>query len=414
MHALTILFLVALAVHAGVHLWLGRRHERHVLANRERVPEQFARAIALEQHRKAADYTVARVRFGRVDLLAGELILLLWTLGGGLDALDRGLAQLLGPGLASGVAFVLGVMVIGALLDLPLALWRTFVLEQRFGFNRTTTRTFVLDLAKQGALLLVLGVPLVTLVLWLMNHAGALWWLWVWLVWMAFSVLMMWAFPRFIAPLFNTFRTLEPGALRSRIERLLQRSGFSSEGVFVMDGSSRSSHGNAYFTGFGRHKRIVFFDTLVEELAPEELESVLAHELGHFKLGHVLKQLALMSLLSLAALALLGWLGAQPWFYSALGVSTPSMHTALVLFMLVAPVFSFFLQPLLARLSRRYEFEADRYAAEQADAGSLIRALVKLYRDNAATLTPDPLYSAFHDSHPPAPLRVARLASRLG
>lgn len=411
MHPFSILFLIAILVHAAVHLWLGARHARHVLGHRDRVPAEFADSIALAQHQRAADYTLARLRLGRIDLLVGHALLIGWTLGGGLDALDRALAALLGASLWQGVAFLLLALLLMGLLELPLAAWRTFVLEQRFGFNRTTPRTFAFDLLKRTALLLVLGAPLAALVLWLMSHAGAAWWLWVWGVWMAFSLLMMWAFPRFIAPLFNTFEALEDGELRRRIESLLARSGFSAEGVFVMDGSTRSSHGNAYFTGFGRHKRIVFFDTLVDELAPEEIESVLAHELGHFKLRHVFKQFALMSALSLAGLALLGWLGAQPWFYTALGVSTASAHAALMLFLLVAPVFTFLLQPLLARLSRRYEFEADRYAAEQADPRSLIRALVKLYRDNASTLTPDPLYSAFHDSHPPAPLRVARLAA---
>ncbi len=409
----SLIFIAAVLLQAATRLWLLRRQRRHVSEHRARVPEAFVGRIDLFAHQRAADYTLVRTRFAMFSTVFGALVLLGWTLGGGLDLLDRawqasGLSALL-----TGTGVLLSMLFISSLIELPLDVYRTFVIEQRFGFNRTTPALFISDLIKNTLLTLAIGTPLVWLVLWLMLHAGTQWWLWVWLVWMGFSLFMIWAYPAFIAPLFNRFKPLDDAALHGRIENLLTRCGFTSRGVFVMDGSRRSSHGNAYFTGFGNNKRIVFFDTLLQALEPVEVEAVLAHELGHFRRRHVLKLMLLMSIGSLLGLALLGWLATQPWFYLGLGVTVPSQHMALLLFLLSAPVFTFFLQPLLAAAQRRHEFEADDFAAEQTDAAILVHALVKLYRDNASTLTPDPLYSAFHDSHPPAPVRVAHLLAKL-
>jgi STE24 endopeptidase len=415
MNLLTLLFLAALLSHYGIELWLSLRQARRVRAHRARVPEAFAASISLAAHQKAADYTLASLRFGRVEQAAGVLLLLAWTLGGGLDALDRAwrspASDLPGP-IATGLAVLLSAGLVMALLDLPFAAWRTFVLEQRFGFNRADSRLFVTDTLKQWLLGLAFGAPLIAGALWLMQ-TGPRWWLWVWLLWLGFSLFMLWAWPTLIAPLFNRFSALADEGLRVRIERLLARCGFASDGVFVMDGSRRSAHGNAYFTGLGRHKRIVFFDTLINTLDGDEIEAVLAHELGHFRRRHVQKRMAFMALASLAALALLGWLRGETGFFTGLGVVTPSDHMALLLFMLALPPFTALLSPLFARVSRRHEFEADAYAAEHSDGRALIAALVKLYRDNAATLTPDPLYSAWHDSHPPAPVRIAHLRAKL-
>ncbi|MGH8657835.1 MAG: M48 family metallopeptidase [Gammaproteobacteria bacterium] len=399
---------------AAVHLWLDRRQIRHVRRHRQRVPEAFTDQIPLADHQKAADYTVTHARFAQYELLLESMLLLAWTLGGGLDLLDRTWRHLELPELITGVGVMLSAFALMALLNLPVALYRTFVIEERFGFNRTTPKLFFVDLLKRALFLLGLGIPLATLVLWLIGNSGPLWWLLVWVAWLGFSLLMSWAYPVFIAPLFNNFRPLEDPDLRGRIEALLGRNGFSITGFFVMDGSLRSTHGNAYFTGFGKNKRVVFFDTLLKELEPAEVESVLAHELGHFKCRHVFKRFVLLAGLSLVGLAVLAWLIEQAWFYHGLGVSQPSVHTAIVLFVMIAPVVGVVLQPVLAALSRRHEFEADNFAAEQAHAGSLIRALVKLYRGNARTLTPDPLYSAFHDSHPPALVRVAQLVAKAG
>ncbi len=413
MNLFSLVFALALIAQAAVHLWLDGRQIRHVRRHRQRVPEAFETQIPLADHQKAAAYTVTRTGFAGYELLLASVLLLIWTLGGGLDLLDRAWRHFELPERTTGVGVMLSVLALMALFDLPAALYRTFVIEERFGFNRTTPKIFFSDRLKHGLLLLALGIPLATLVLWLMQSPGGLGWLKVWVVWLGFSLFMTWAYPVLIAPLFNKFRSLEDFELRSRSEALLARNGFSSKGFFVMDGSLRSTHGNAYFTGFGKNKRIVFFDTLLKELEPSEVESVLAHELGHFKCRHVLKRIVLLAGVSLVALACLAWLMEQPWFYLGLGVSQPSVHTAIVLFLMVAPVFGVLLQPALAALSRRQEFEADNFAAEQADAGSLIRALVKLYRGNARTLTPDPLYSAFHDSHPPAALRVAQLGAKI-
>jgi STE24 endopeptidase len=309
---------------------------------------------------------------------------------------------------------MLSAMIIMSLLDLPFSLYHTFVVEQRFGFNRSTPAIFVSDLIKQAMLLFIIGGPLIALALWIMQASGGLWWLYVWAVWIAFTLIMFWAYPAIIAPLFNKFSPLEDESLRERIQALMEKCGFHSKGIFVMDGSKRSGHGNAYFTGFGSNKRIVFFDTLLESLEPAEIEAVLAHELGHFKLRHIQKRLLSTAALSLAALALLGWLAGKDWFYQGLGVSQPSAWMALLLFMLAMPVFTFFLQPLMALLSRKHEFEADAYAVRQSSGADLVHALVKMYRENASTLTPDPLYSAFHDSHPPAPVRIAHISGTMG
>jgi len=407
----TLLFLVTLAITTLTRLWLAGRHVRHVATHRDRVPLAFRRRITLAAHRKAADYTTAKVRFAMLMAVVDGLLLLIWTLGGGLDLLDQAWRSLnLGP-LATGTALLVSAFLVIGILELPATLYETFVLEQRFGFNHVTPGLFVADLLKQLVLLLVIGVPLILTALWLMQRAGDRWWLAVWLLWSGFTLFMIWAYPTVIAPLFNKFTPLKRGPLLKRVEQLLARTGFESRGVFVMDGSRRSAHGNAYFTGFGRHKRIVFFDTLLKSLKGSEIEAVLAHELGHFHHRHIVKRIVLMFAVSLASLALLGWLIRQPWFYSGLGVSTPSDHAALLLFLLVGPVFSFFLQPLMAWGSRRHEYQADAFAARQADINAMIRALVKLYQENASTLTPDPLYSAFYDSHPPASLRIAHLQS---
>lgn len=409
MQLFTIVFLLLLATMTAVTLWLARRHLVHVRAHRDAVPAAFSAKISLDAHRKAADYTAAKTRLGMIETGYGTLLLLLWTLGGGLALLDHFWRSFGWDALATGTAFILSFVLIGGLLDLPFSLYRIFGIETRFGFNKMDARMYTVDLIKKTGLALALGAPLAFAVLWLMQSMGARWWLYVWLFWSGFSLLMLWAYPALIAPLFNRFRALDKASLIARIDQLLQRTGFKSRGIFVMDGSRRSAHGNAYFTGLGRNKRIVFFDTLLDSLNEDEVEAVLAHELGHFKRKHVLKRMVLMFLMSLLGLALLGWLIERPWFYLALGVAQPSTYSALILFLLTVPVFTFFLQPLFARSSRRHEFEADTYAAQQADARALASALVKMYEENASTLTPDPLHSAFYDSHPPASARVAHL-----
>lgn len=409
MNSFTIIFLIFLSLYAAVQAWLAQRHIAHVEANRDRVPEAFKDRISLEEHRKAAEYTTTKTGFGRWDLLAEIVVLLLWTLGGGLELLDslwRGFEL---PELATGVGVMLSMLLVGTLIDLPFSAYRTFVIEERFGFNHTTPRIFFSDLLKQTLLMLLLGGPLAAAILWLLINSGTLWWLYAWLVWMGFSLVMLWVFPVFIAPLFNKFEPLTDETLYERVTQLLERNGLSSNGIFVMDGSRRSGHGNAYFTGLGENKRIVFYDTLLESLDADEVEAVLAHEIGHYKRKHIRKMVIVMGLLSLFGLAILGQIIQHDWFYHGLGVTQPSGHMALLLFMLISPAFTFVLSPVTAWLSRRHEFEADDFAAEQADAATMVRALVKLYAENAATLTPDPLHSAFHDSHPPAPVRVAHL-----
>lgn len=404
----TTLFIAAFLLSLAVRLWLTLRHIRFVAAHRAEVPAEFAARIPLAAHQKAADYSVDRSRFALQTTLVDSALLMFLTLGGGLAWLhDLCSARL--DGLPYGLALIFSVMLISGIIDLPFSLYRQFVIEARHGFNRMTLGLFFADLAKQTLIGIVIGAPLILAVLWLMNSMGSLWWLYVWLFWSAFNLLIMFVYPTWIAPLFNKFSPLADGEMKTRIEALLARCGFRSSGLFVMDGSKRSSHGNAYFTGFGNNKRIVFFDTLLERLTPSEVEAVLAHELGHFRRHHIVYRMALMFALSLGFLWLLGQLIDAPWFYSGLGVPAQNTALALVLFFLVIPVFTFLLGPLGSYLSRRNEFEADAYAAEHASAGDLVRALVKLYEDNAATLTPDPLHSLFYDSHPPAAQRIAHL-----
>jgi len=414
----TLLFVVALSLTLAVRLWLAARQIAHVSAHRDATPAAFASRIDAASHRKAADYTVAKQRLGMLETAVDAAVLLLVTLGGGLAWLFAATQALDAPALVRDVLLLVGVSVIGGVSALPFSWWRTFRIEERFGFNRTTLATWVADLAKGIAVGAALGLPLAFLVLWLMKSAGAYWWLLVWIAWMAFQLLVLVLYPTLIAPLFNRFSPLPPGDARERIEGLLARCGFRSSGLFVMDGSKRSAHGNAYFTGFGRAKRVVFFDTLLARLAPEEIEAVLAHELGHFRLRHVMKRVLWSAVLSLALLVLLAWLAGAPWFYAGLGIPPAGVAAAmarpgvaLALFMLALPVFTFLLAPLSSAYSRRHEFEADAFAARHASAPALVAALIKLYEDNAATLTPDPLHSAFYDSHPPASIRVARLTA---
>jgi STE24 endopeptidase len=410
MNALTWIFLAALAAATLTRLWLAQRQVAHVRAHRAAVPPTFAETIPLAAHQKAADYTVAKARLGMLDVLIGAAALVALTLGGLLQWLSAQWAALFAPGgLAHGTALVASAVVLLSALELPVSIYRTFVIEARFGFNRMSVALFCADLARNAALGAALGLPLLVLVLWLMGRMGELWWLAVWLAWIGFNLVVLLLYPTFIAPLFNRFTPLSDPALAGRIERLLARCGFTSKGLYVMDGSKRSAHGNAYFTGFGAAKRIVFFDTLLSRLAPPEVEAVLAHELGHYRRHHVWKRIALLFALSLGLLWLLGRLIDLPWFYDGLNAGAPGDAMGLLLFVLVMPVFTFFLQPLTSLYSRRHEFEADSYAAAHASAAELVRALVKLYQDNAATLTPDPLHSAFYDSHPPAALRIARL-----
>jgi len=408
--AFTAIFLAALAAALGVQYWLGFRQLRFVRAHRESVPEAFRDTVSDEAHRKAADYTVAKTRFNLVSHAIGAVLLLIWTLGGGLDLVDRIWRGAVATDLPRGVAVVLSVIFIMGLLDLPLSIYATFRLEQRFGFNRTTPRLFAVDLVKSAVLGLVIGAPLVYAILWIMQEAGSLWWLYAWAVWIGFALVQTWAYPRLIAPLFNRFTPLADESLRERVDRLARATGFAVKDVFVMDGSRRSAHGNAYMTSFGASKRIVFFDTLLSALQADEVEAVLAHELGHYKLRHVMKKLGLVAVISGLGWALLGWLSGEAWFYAGLGVSRPSPCMALLLFMMVGPVFALFLRPFMSGLSRRYEFEADDFARKFSDARALTRGLVKLYRDNANTLTPDPLYSAFYHTHPPPALRIRHLA----
>ncbi len=414
MHTFGLIFLAALLLTAATRLWLATRHASHVQAHRHAVPAQFADVITLEAHQRAADYTAAKTRFAMVGVAIEVAVALALTFGGGLQALHELTATWFGPGMVRGLALIAGVAVVMMVIDIPLNLYRTFVIEERYGFNKTTVKLFWIDFVKGLLLSAALGLPLVAMVLWLMASMGELWWFYAWLAWMAFNILMLAVYPTWIAPLFNKFSPLQDEAMKERVERLLARCGFKVKGLLVMDGSRRSSHGNAYFTGFGKTKRIVFFDTLLSRLEPQEVEAVLAHELGHFKLKHVIKRIAWIFTASLGFLWLLGWVLDKPWFYEGLGVTSPSTAMALVLFSIVVPVFTFLFQPLGAMYSRKHEFEADAFAAQYTPAADLIAALVKLYKDNAATLTPDPLHSVFYDSHPPATTRIARLQQAAG
>jgi STE24 endopeptidase len=415
---LTLLFAVALVASLLTRCYLATRQMRHVVAHRGAVPPAFAASVSLEAHQKAADYTLAKSRVGLLELAFAAAVLLGWTLLGGLDALNQLVRDALQPrwgDLPYQLALLATFACIGGVIDLPFDLYRTFRVEQRFGFNRMSWRLYLMDLLKGVSIGALIGLPIAAAILWLMGAASTLWWLWAWALWMAFNLLMLVLYPTLIAPLFNKFVPLADAALKARVQALMARCGFAAKGLFVMDGSRRSAHANAYFTGFGAAKRVVFFDTLLSKLDADEIEAVLAHELGHFKRRHVTKRLLAMFGLSLAGFALLGWLAGKPWFYTGLGVQ-PSMTAAndalaLLLFMLAAPVFGFFVSPLIAGLSRRHEFEADAYACEQANGGALANALLKLHEDNAATLTPDPLYVRFYYSHPPAAQRIAAMAA---
>ncbi|MGW8182383.1 MAG: M48 family metallopeptidase [Burkholderiales bacterium] len=404
-----IVFLAAVALTTATRLWLEWRHLKHVIACRARVPAEFAERIALSAHQKAADYTCAKTRLRMVSIVVDAAIVLALTFGGLLQLLQKISAEWMSGGILGGLLLIVLVMVLLTVIETPFSYYRVFSIEERFGFNRMTRALFFADMAKSALLAAVFGLPLAAVVLWLMEQAGTYWWIYVWIVWVVFNTFVLMIYPTWIAPLFNKFSPMQDQEIRERVERLLTRCGFKVKGLLVMDGSRRSVHGNAYFTGFGAAKRIVFFDTLLATLDPPEVEAVLAHELGHFKLRHVLKRMIWLFLTSLGFLALLGYVIGEGWFYSGLNIATPSTAVALILFFIVVPHFSFVLQPLAAMYSRKHEFEADQYAVDKASARDLVAALVKLYKDNASTLTPDPLHSAFYDSHPPAISRIARL-----
>ena len=416
---LSLLFALALAASLLLRFWLASRQIRHVARHRDVVPAAFAGHVSLAAHQKAADYTITKARFGLLELALGSAVLLGWTLLGGLDWLNGLLIDRMGGGMLQQLALVGAFALISGLIDLPVSLYQTFVIEERFGFNKMSLKLWLADLLKSTLVGAAIGLPLLAVVLWLMGAAGGLWWLWAWGLWMGFNLLMLVLYPTFIAPLFNQFRPLEDESLKTRVTALMQRCGFSAKGLFVMDGSRRSAHANAYFTGFGAAKRVVFYDTLLAKLSPAEVDAVLAHELGHFSHKHIQKRIVGMFALSLLAFALLGWLSGQGWFYAGLGVTpnfqiqgvtnTPNDALALLLFMLVLPVFSFFISPVFAQRSRRDEFEADAYAMAHTNGQDLRSALLKLFEDNASTLTPDPVYAGFYYSHPPATERLARM-----
>ena len=422
--ALSLLFAAAVLLQWLLRVWLISRQVRHVAQHRAAVPAAFAHRISLTAHQKAADYTLAKAKVSLIDITLSAAVLLCWTLLGGLNWLNSWLLEFINPGLWQQLALLACFAVISSLIELPLSLYQTFKLEQRFGFNQMTLGLWLGDLLKSTLVGAIIGLPLAALILWLMGSTGPLWWLWAWGTWTAFNLLLMWIFPSFIAPLFNKFEPLADEGLKVRVTRLMERCGFAAKGLFVMDGSRRSAHANAYFTGFGNSKRVVFFDTLLKQLTPDEVEAVLAHELGHFKHKHITKRMVLMFGVSLLGFGLLGWLSQQPWFYSGLGVNimqskylgVPAENNALalLLFLLAVPVFSFFITPLMSAQSRRDEFEADAYAMQQADGAQLASALLKLYEDNASTLTPDPWYVSFYYSHPPAVDRLARMPTPAG
>jgi len=409
----TIAFLISFLASFGLRHWLAQRQMRFVAKHRDSVPAEFAEKVTLAEHQKAADYTIAKLRLGVLENGVSAILLIGFTLLGGLQILNISLSQILGDGITQQIALLGSIAIISGIVDLPFSWYKQFHLEERFGFNRMGKKLFFIDLLKGLGVGAAIGIPLLWVILSLMAKAGNLWWLWAWVVLTVFSLLMQWIFPSFIAPLFNKFQPLPDGDLKTQIEALLTRCDFASQGLFVMDGSKRSAHGNAFFAGMGKAKRIVFFDTLIEKLNPGEVEAVLAHELGHFKCKHIRKRLLVSFALSFGMFALLGWLSTQVWFYTDLGVM-PNLNgynggLALALFMLVSPVFSFFFTPLASIASRKHEYEADGFAATKSSAKDLISALVKLYQDNASTLTPDPIYTAFYSSHPPAPLRIANL-----
>jgi STE24 endopeptidase len=412
---LTIAFAAALVAGMWVKFWLASRQIRHVALHRDAVPAAFADTITLAAHQKAADYTITKARLGLLELATATATLLVWTLLGGLDLLNQALLHIIGGGMWQQLALLGAFFAIGALIDLPFTLYQTFVVEERFGFNKMTWRLWLGDLVKSTAVGVIIGLPIAALILWLMGAAGSYWWLWAWCVWMGFNLLLLIVYPSFIAPLFNKFKPLEDESLKARVTALMQRCGFAAKGLFVMDGSKRSAHANAYFTGFGAAKRVVFYDTLLAKLSPGDVDAVLAHELGHFKHKHIIKRIVSLFALSLAGFALLGWLSMQSWFYSGLGVrpnmGAPNDALALLLFMMAVPAVTFFISPLFSRISRKHEFEADAYAVMQTSGQDLATALLKLYEDNASTLTPDPVFVKFYYSHPPASERLARMTS---
>ena len=409
---LTFVFIGLLIATTLTRLWLGSRHIGYVQAHRGQVPMAFKESISLQSHQKAADYSADKTQLVLVEAVVQALLLVALTIGGGLQLIDNFWQNILpNYDIIRGALVICSALFISSLVDLPFEYYKTFNIDEKFGFNKMTLNMFFSDLVKHSLVGLALGLPILFAALWLMQGAGQYWWFYLWVVWSAFNIIMLAVYPTFIAPLFNKFTPLADESLITRIEALLTKCGFKSQGLFVMDGSTRSGHGNAYFTGFGSSKRVVFFDTLLSRLNGEEIEAVLAHELGHFKHHHVIKRIAMMFFVSFLGLALLGWLMNQAWFYTGLGVTEASNYMALILFLLVSPVFLFLLRPLMASYSRKNEFEADDYAAKHADANKLVDALVKLYRDNASTLTPDPLHSAFYDSHPPASIRIAKLAA---
>ena len=412
----TLVFSAALVLGLLLKLYLSSRQIRHVARHRDTVPPAFAATISLASHQKAADYTLTKARFGLLELAFGSAVLLGWTLLGGLDSLNQALANSAlaqwGP-LATQMALVAGFGLISGALDLPFTLYSTFRIEERFGFNKMSLQLWLADLFKSTLVGMVIGLPIVALILWLMDSAGPLWWLWAWAAWMGFNLLVLVLYPTVIAPIFNKFKPLEDDSLKARVTALMQRCGFAAKGLYVMDGSKRSAHANAYFTGFGAAKRVVFYDTLLKQLSPAEVDAVLAHELGHFKHKHIIQRIVMLFAMSLAGFALIGYLSQQIWFYTGLGVrpnlGAPNDALALLLFMLAIPLFSFFISPLMAQLSRQHEFQADAYAAMQTDGRDLASALLKLYQDNASTLTPDPVFVKFYYSHPPASERLARM-----
>lgn len=411
--AFTAVFCALLLLGLLTRTWLAGRQIRHVARHRDHVPRPFDATIPLDAHRKAADYTIAKARFGLLTTAFEAAVLVGWTLLGGLDALNQTLLDAIGTGLWQQLALIGAFALIGGVIGLPLSWYATFRLEERFGFNKMTVRLWIADGIKGALVGLLIGTPVVALVLWLMGSAGSAWWVWAWGVWMGFNLLALVLYPTLIAPLFNKFEPLADEQIKARVNALMARCGFSAQGLFVMDGSKRSAHANAYFTGFGAAKRVVFFDTLLQQLNADEIDAVLAHELGHYRRRHILKRVVMLFALSLLGFAALGWAASQAWFYSGLGV-TPAMDApndalALILFLLVVPLFTYFLSPLMAQVSRKHEFEADAFAMEKTRGSDLASALLKLYKDNASTLTPDPLYARFYYTHPPASERLSRL-----
>ena len=413
MNTFTVIFLFALVISYGLQFWLSARQKSHVAANREQVPQAFRDRVTLSAHQKAADYTIEKSKLGDIDGGVGMLFLLLLTLGGGISLVfDFWSTFELSP-IKADLLSVASIFLLMTIVEIPFSLYQTFVVEDKYGFNKNTLPQFAKDQMMSMGLTLGIGLPILALILWVMDSIGSLWWLYAWAIIMSFSLLMSWLFPTLIAPLFNKFTPMQDGSLKDRIKSLLERCGFNSQGIFIMDGSRRSGHGNAYFTGLGNNKRIVFFDTLVNSLDEEELEAVLAHELGHFKCKHVIKMLIASSVMTLISFAVLGWLITQDWFFDGLGVDTHSNAAALLLFMLVSPVFTTFMQPISAYFQRKFEFEADEFATRHAQGRKMISGLVKLYEENASTLTPDPIYSAFHYSHPPAAIRIAHIEEKM-